>query len=123
GMQYSFKNGTTTSAVQPSRKALLLNCLYSQYVNEWALPLEKGPEALRRLSTWLNNISPDDPDYWAHGIPFTNRGIFVHAPLEVRVTNSVPTTPEAANPRPFVVSSEADGPTLYLNATLYRPHH
>lgn len=123
GMQYSFTNGTTTSAVQPSRKALLLNCLYSQYVNEWALPLEKGPEALRRLSTWLNNISPDDPDYMEPGIPFTNRGIFVHAPLEVRVTNSVPTTPEEINSRPFLDSSEAHGPTLYLNATLYRPYY
>ncbi|SPO00212.1 related to D-arabinono-1,4-lactone oxidase [Cephalotrichum gorgonifer] len=123
GIQYSFKNGTTTSAVQPSRKALLLNCLYSQYVNEWALPLSKGPEALRRLSTWLNNLSPDDPDYMEHGIPFSSKGIYIHAPLEVRVTNSVPATPEAANSRPFLDASVADGPTLYLNATLYRPYH
>lgn len=123
GLQYSFHNGKTSDAVQPSRKALLLNCLYSQYVNEWALPLEKGPEVLRRLSTWLNNIPPDDPDYVEHGIPYENKGVFVHAPLEVRVTNSVPATSEEANSRPFLDSSVRDGPTLYLNATLYRPYH
>lgn len=53
GMQYGFPNGSTTSAIQPSREALLMNCLYSQYVNEWAIPLHKGPEALRRLSSCL----------------------------------------------------------------------
>merc|ERR1712093_445848 len=53
GMQYGFPNGSTTSAIQPSRQALLMNCLYSQFVNEWAIPLHKGPEALRRLSSRL----------------------------------------------------------------------
>ncbi|PKS09552.1 hypothetical protein jhhlp_004169 [Lomentospora prolificans] len=123
GMQYGFKNGSSSSAVQPSRKALLLNCLYSQYVNEWAIPLDKGPEALRRLSSWLNHLKPDHPDYWQPKIPFSADGIYVHAPLEVRVTNSVPATQEAAASRPLLDSSMPDGPTLYLNATLYRPYH
>lgn len=119
GMQYGFANGTATSAVQSSREALLLNCLYSQFVNEWALPLHRGPEALRRLSSWLNRLTPDDPDYVPHNIPFPPRPeLFVHAPLEVRVSDSTITD----SPRPFLDPTMSGGPTLYLNATLYRPY-
>lgn len=118
GMQYGFANGSTTSAVQPSRKALLMNCLYSQFVNEWAIPLHKGPEALRRLSSWLNQLPPSDPDYVPHNIPFSAKGLYVHAPVEVRVSDTTLTT----NSRPFLDPTVKDGPTLYLNATLYRPY-
>jgi histone H3/H4 len=41
----------------------------------------------------------------------------VHAPIEVRVTDSS----TSKNPRAWLDQSIADGPTLYLNATLYRP--
>lgn len=119
GMQYGFPNGSTTAAVQPSRKALLMNCLYSQFVNEWALPLHKGPEALRRLSTWINNLQPGDRDYVPHGIPFSAEGLYVHAPVEVRVAD----TSLTASSRPYLDPTVATGPTLYLNATLYRPYH
>ncbi|KAM0521698.1 hypothetical protein ACHAPE_002256 [Trichoderma viride] len=118
GMQYGFANGSTTSAIQPSRKALLMNCLYSQFVNEWAIPLHKGPEALRRLSSWLNQLTPSDPDYVPHNIPFSAKGLYVHAPVEVRVSDTTLTT----NSRPFLDPTAKDGPTLYLNATLYRPY-
>ena len=118
GMQYGFPNGSRIGAVQPSRQALLMNCLYSQYVNEWALPLHKGPEALRRLSSWLNHLTPDDPDYVPHGIPFSADGLYVHAPVEVRVSDTTLTS----NMRPFLDPTVKDGPTLYLNATLYRPY-
>ncbi|KZL80272.1 d-arabinono- -lactone oxidase [Colletotrichum incanum] len=119
GMQYGFGNGSTISAVQPSRKALLMNCLYSQYVNEWAIPLHKGPEALRRLSSWLNHLTPEDPDYVPHNIPFSADGLYVHAPVEVRVSD----TSLTSNARPYLDPTCPDGPTLYLNATLYRPYH
>ncbi|KAH8812355.1 D-arabinono-1,4-lactone oxidase-domain-containing protein [Xylogone sp. PMI_703] len=118
GMQYGFPNGSTTSAIQPSRQALLMNCLYSQYVNEWAIPLHKGPEALRRLSSWLNHLTPEDPDYVPHNIPFSADDLWVHAPVEVRVTD----TTTSKMPRPHLDPTEKDGPTLYLNATLYRPY-
>ncbi|KAK2608437.1 D-arabinono-1,4-lactone oxidase [Conoideocrella luteorostrata] len=118
GMQYGFANGSVSSAVQPSRKALLMNCLYSQFVNEWAIPLHKGPEALRRLSSWLNQLTPADPDYVPHNIPFSADGLYVHAPVEVRVSDTTLT----ANVRPLLDPTVEDGPTLYLNATLYRPY-
>lgn len=118
GMQYGFANGSTTGGIQPSRKALLMNCLYSQYVNEWALPLSKGPEAIRRLSSWINHLQPGDLNYVEHKIPFSAEGLYVHAPLEVRVSDTSLTT----NSRPFLDPTVEDGPTLYLNATLYRPY-
>lgn len=118
GLQYGFPNGSRTSAVQPSRKALLMNCLYSQFVNEWALPLEKGPIALRRLSSWLNRLDESDPDYVPHGIPFSADGLYVHAPVEVRISDTTLTS----NARPYLDPTDKDGPTLYLNATLYRPY-
>lgn len=123
GMQYGFTNGTTAEAVQPSRKALLMNCLYSQFVNEWAIPLHRGPEALQRLSTWLNHLTPEDPGYVPHNIPFSAKGIYVHAPVEVRVSNSSASNTTSLTPRAYLDPTVEDGPTLYLNATLYRPYH
>lgn len=119
GMQYGFANGSTTSAIQPSREALLMNCLYSQFVNEWAIPLSKGPEALRRLSSWLNHLTPADSDYVPHGIPFSAENLYVHAPVEVRVTD----TTICKTPRPHLDPTCTLEPTLYLNATLYRPYN
>lgn len=113
GMQYGFRAGATiTEAVEPARTGLLMNCLYSQFVNEWALPLEKGPEAISRLSAWLHG------DIKASGIPFPVKGLWVHCPVEVRVSDST----RNPNPRPFLDPTSRDGPTLYLNATLYRPY-
>ncbi len=130
GMQFGFSTGpkTTVEAIQPSRQALLMNCLYSQFVNEWALPLEKGPIALRRLSSWLNGLTSEDPDYVEHGIPYSADGIYVHAPIEVRVTDTtIPLKNNDGTPRksarPYLDSTSKEGATLYLNATLYRPYN
>ncbi|KAA8651553.1 hypothetical protein EYZ11_010823 [Aspergillus tanneri] len=113
GLQYGFKpESMVTEAVEPAREGLLMNCLYSQFVNEWALPLEKGPEAIIRLSAWLNG------DMETAQIPLPVDGVWVHCPIEVRVSD----TTHSRNPRPFLDPTSADGPTLYLNATLYRPY-
>ncbi|EKD12310.1 uncharacterized protein L3040_000221 [Drepanopeziza brunnea f. sp. 'multigermtubi'] len=117
GMQYGFAAGSKTCAIQKSREALLMNCLYSQFVNEWAIPLSKGPEALRRLSSWLNHLTPSDQDYVPHGIPYSADGLYVHAPVEVRVTE----TSNSTTPRPHLDPTCTEEATLYLNATLYRP--
>ena len=103
------------SAIEPARSGLLMDCLYSQFVNEWALPLSRGPEAITRLSAWING---DDA---ASGIPFPSKGVWVHCPIEVRVSD---TTAErnVGGVRPLLDPTSADEPTLYLNATLYRPY-
>jgi D-arabinono-1,4-lactone oxidase len=132
GMQYGFSSGPNTSveAIQPSRQALLMNCLYSQYVNEWAISLHLGPIALRRLSSWLNHLKPSDPDYVPHGIPYSAEGLWVHAPVEVRVSDttskrdrSFDGTAKKIDPRPYLDPTVPEEPTLFLNATLYRPYN
>lgn len=112
GMQYGFQPGETASAVEPLRTGLLMNCLFSQFVNEWALPLSKGPEAITRLSAWINR------EAGGGDIPFSNKGLYVHCPIEVRVSD----TSRSEQPRPYLDNTYAEGPTLYLNATLYRPY-
>ena len=117
GMQYGFKPGkVTATAVQPAREGLLMDCLYSQFVNEWALPLEKGPEAITRLTAWIHG------DESTARIPVSSKGIWVHSPIEVRVSDTT-TSRNASGVRPFLDPTSAQGPTLYLNATLYRPYH
>ncbi|RVX65816.1 hypothetical protein B0A52_10332 [Exophiala mesophila] len=117
GMQYGFKPGSfTMSAVQPAREGLLMDCLYSQFVNEWALPLHKGPEAIARLGAWINR---DDA---AARIPISSKGVWVHCPIEVRVSDTNFSESNSSGVRPFLDPTDAVGPTLYLNATLYRPY-
>ena len=111
-VQYGLTGRADHSAVEEGHPGLLMNCLFSQFVNEWAIPLHRGPEALSRLSAWLNG----DAD--ASRIPFSAKGLYVHAPIEVRVCDTSTT-----KPRPFLDNTQPDGPTLYLNATLYRPFH
>lgn len=111
-VQYGFKDGRGNVAVEEGRTGLLMNCLYSQFVNEWAIPLSRGPEAIHRLSAWLNG------DEKSANIPFSAKNLYVHAPIEVRVCDTSSTTP-----RPFLDNTNPDGPTLYLNATLYRPYN
>jgi D-arabinono-1,4-lactone oxidase len=114
GMEYGFKPGKVVrEAVEPGHPGLLMDCLYSQFVNEWAIPLEKGPEAITRLSAWLHG----DTDIAR--IPFSPKGVWVHCPIEVRVSDST----KSKSLRPFLDPSCRTGPTLYLNATLYRPYH
>ena len=113
GLQYGFRaEKTVMGAVEHARTGLLMNCLYSQFVNEWALPLEKGPEAITRLSAWLHG------DVETARIPFSVDGLWVHCPVEVRVAD----TTHNKRPRPFLDPTSSQGPTLYLNATLYRPY-
>jgi D-arabinono-1,4-lactone oxidase len=111
GMQYGFGSGATTSAIGEQRTELLMNCLYSQFVNEWAIPLKDGPEALTRLTKWIHQ------DEKGSGIPFSPKGVYVHSPIEVRVA-----TGPKDSLRPFMDTRIPDNPTLYLNATLYRPY-
>lgn len=111
GVQYGSIEGAHSTAVEEGRTGLLMNCLYSQFVNEWAIPLDRGPEAINRLSAWLHGDSKTAQ------IPYSAKGVYIHAPIEVRVSDT-----SIASPRPYLDNTSADSPTLYLNATLYRPY-
>lgn len=121
-------------AVYRSDQGINMDCLFSQFVNEWALPLNNGVQVLRELEQVI-----------------AKRKFYVHAPFEIRVSNttlpkSVPATRKGATvagvpnvgpihgniSRPYLDSSARlpysppsevtyDNLTLNLNATLYRP--
>ena len=113
----------STTATQPMDRALTMNCLFSQYVTEWAVPLHRGTEALMRLGSWLNRLKPGDALYVEHGMPYdADTGLFVHAPIEVRVCDSTVHTSPDRNNRPYLDSTVKDGPTLNINAIMYRPY-
>ncbi|CAH6722293.1 D-arabinono-1,4-lactone oxidase [[Candida] jaroonii] len=136
-------------AVQNSVEGLNMDCLFSQFVNEWALPLSNGPETLLKLDEIIKK-SAAKGDY------------FVHAPIEVRCSNmTVSNKPyvndegedslypsqswlstrtkisqgpiNGNNLRPYLDNSPEnlthvdqdkitnDQLTLFLNATMYRP--
>lgn len=105
------------TAIEPAREGLKMDCLYSQFVNEWAIPLSKGPEAITRLSAWIHGDK-----HKTSGIPFSPRGVWVHCPIEVRVSTTAAANNRNGGLRGFLDPLEKEEPTLYLNATLYRPY-
>ncbi|EGV65945.1 D-arabinono-1,4-lactone oxidase [Yamadazyma tenuis] len=143
--------GSGDIAVQNSVEGLNMDCLFSQFVDEWGLPLSNGPEVLTKLDAIIKNAASKG-DY------------FVHAPIEVRCSNTTSSEKpfiddegndslypsqswlakrtilsegpiNGNNLRPYLdntprdlkyVSQDEitnDQLTLYLNATMYRPFH
>ncbi|KAH3680088.1 hypothetical protein WICMUC_000571 [Wickerhamomyces mucosus] len=130
-------HGDGSFNIQPSVTSLSMDCLFSQFVNEWAAPLNNGPEILRGLEHSINNAA-------------INHEYYVHVPIEVRCsnttfTNEIDNTPDLTNrttisPGPIrgnnlrplldntpklnyaplddVTNSQL---SLYINATMYRP--
>lgn len=109
--QYGWEEGVSSEAIERSDVAFNIDCLFSQFVNEWAIPLNKGPEAIRLLDRWINGDTSAIPN-----AP-SPKGIIVHAPIEIRVTDT-----RCDDNRPMLDISQKDGPTLFLNAILYRPY-
>ncbi|SCU99896.1 LAME_0G06238g1_1 [Lachancea meyersii CBS 8951] len=122
-------------AVQNSIDGLNMDCLFSQFVDEWGCPLSNGPEVLCSLDRSIAQA--------AH-----NRDFYVHVPIEVRCSNTnlpekipdysdrtklscgavygnvlrpyLDATPRGLRYVPMgdVTNSQL---TLYINATIYRP--
>lgn len=119
--QYGMVEADHSSYIQPSAAALNMDCLFKQYVNEWALPLTNGPAVIQELDGMLQNAAAQG-EYYSH------------APIEVRYSNSNLKSSEKGVRgnlcRPFLdtthradLSESIDNSqlTLYLNATMYRP--
>lgn len=124
-------------AVQSSVDGLNMDCLFHQYVDEWACPLVSGPDIIRLLANSIEDGKKSGE-------------FFVHSPMEIRCSNTtLPPTDESQQDlsqrklvdkgpiygntlRPFldntprlnylpvgkVTNSQL---TLYINATIYRP--
>ncbi|KAJ8097550.1 D-arabinono-1,4-lactone oxidase-domain-containing protein [Lipomyces tetrasporus] len=135
GWQSTYGQGGS-EAVQNSVEALNMDCLFRQFVNEWALPLKHGVEVLKQVDQAVTKAAESGAYY-------------VHAPIEVRCSNcSYPneeTTPfeiieksggigalpgntlrplldySPVVPYAYTEPISNENLTLYLNATMYRP--
>ncbi|KAJ2480913.1 D-arabinono-1,4-lactone oxidase [Coemansia sp. RSA 2320] len=87
--------------IDDSYKVFNFDCLFPQYVNEWAVPVENAATVLRQLRSWLNaeECKPG--------------GVRVHFPVEVRFVNESD-----------VWLSPAYGQTVCcIGIIMYRPFH
>jgi D-arabinono-1,4-lactone oxidase len=138
--------GTGDIAVQHSVDGLNMDCLFSQFVNEWSAPLNNGKQVLTQLKQAIEDAANKNEFY-------------VHAPIEVRCSNVTttdkPFTDDNGEPslypsdkwlasrsrlssgpipgnnfRPYLDNSPLleysenvtnDQLTLFINATMYRP--
>ncbi|KAG8201926.1 hypothetical protein JTE90_027403 [Oedothorax gibbosus] len=82
--------------IDRSYRILNFECLFKQYVNEWAIPLEKTGVVLWQLREWVETI----PD------------LYVHFPVEVRFS-------KADN---IFLSPAFGRNTCYINVVMYRPY-
>lgn len=133
GQVETFGNGAM--AVATSINGLNMDCLFSQFVDEWACPLDNGTEVLRSLDHSITQAAQ-------------NKEYYVHVPVEVRCSNTtlpdqnlstsertetspgpvygnilrpyLDSTPSHCRyaPLPDITNSQL---TLYINATIYRP--
>ncbi|KAH3688200.1 hypothetical protein WICPIJ_000842 [Wickerhamomyces pijperi] len=123
--------------VQPSIESLNMDCLFSQFVNEWAAPLNNGPEILSSLAKSIETAAE-------------KHDFYVHVPIEVRCSNTTTTNSEDSTPDLTNRTKISPGPitgnnlrplldntprlkhapladvtnsqlSLYINATMYRP--
>lgn len=133
--------GAASEAVQGSVEGLNMDCLFSQFVDEWNLPLVEGPKVLYQLRDKILEAAK-------------TKEFYVHAPIEVRCSNlttsgsSDPINPDdykstldgqcgaipgnnlspylnPAPKRPYAPGVQGkvsnENLTLYINATMYRP--
>ncbi|EGW33806.1 D-arabinono-1,4-lactone oxidase [Spathaspora passalidarum NRRL Y-27907] len=85
--------GNGDIAVQNSVEGLNMDCLFSQFVNEWSAPLVEGQQVLRELKATIDNAKQ-------------NNEFYVHAPIEVRCSN-------VTNSNEPFIDEETGEPSLY----------
>lgn len=120
--------------ISRSDKALNMDCYFKQFVDEWSLPLTNGLEVIREMDAKISE-----------------REFFVHAPIEIRVSNTTLPSEQLSTrhgavvadvpnigpiygniSRPYLDPSPKlpyahppdityDNLTLNLNVTMYRP--
>ncbi|KAF0424573.1 L-gulonolactone/D-arabinono-1,4-lactone oxidase [Gigaspora margarita] len=93
---FSFKFSKPIHFIDDSYKVFCFDCLFSQYVNEWAIPIEKAKYAIKDLKRWIE----------------TNE-ISVHCPVEIRFVD-----------QDDIWLSPAYGRKVcYIGIIMYRPYY
>ncbi|BFZ62080.1 D-arabinono-1,4-lactone oxidase [Saitoella coloradoensis] len=110
--RYGWALGSESHRVDNSYDGMNMDCLYAQYVDEWSLPIPTGADATIRLRNWLINHDTSP----TAGIPDHDpRGIFIHAPIEIRVTRG--------DDDDAYLSTAYGHDTVYIGVIMYRPYH
>ncbi|KAI8321066.1 L-gulonolactone/D-arabinono-1,4-lactone oxidase [Martensiomyces pterosporus] len=87
--------------VDDSFKVFNFDCLFPQYVNEWAVPWENAADVLRQLRIWVNTEARKKD------------GVRVHFPVEVRFVKDSDVWLSPAYQRTV----------CYIGVIMYRPYH
>lgn len=111
------ENEITEPEVAHPHKALQLDCLFSQYVDEWSVPLSSGPEAITRLDNFITSGDLSKTT----GIPIpttssTDGQIYVHAPIEIRVSSG-------QGDHAFLSPAREGNPVVWIGVIMYRPYY
>ena len=107
------ENVVSEPIVSNSHEALQMDCFFSQYVDEWAIPLGSGVEAISRLDRW---ITADDSSADT-GIPITtDKRVYVHAPIEIRVSSG-------RGDHAYLSPAREGRPVVYIGIIMYRPYY
>eukprot|EP01137_Pigoraptor_chileana_P025351 Opistho-2@94729 len=85
---------TRREVVGRSDRVFNFDCLFKQYVNEWAIPIERAPDAIRLLRAAIDK-----------------EGLTAHFPVEIRfvAADTIPLSPSYGRV------------TCYINIIMYRP--
>ena len=107
------ENVVSDPEVSNPHKTLQMDCLFSQYVDEWAVPLRSGVEAMSRLDRWITHRDTSAET----GIPIdTSSKVYVHAPIEIRVSSG-------RGDHAFLSPAREGTPVIWLGVIMYRPYY
>jgi len=107
------ENVISQPIVGNAHQSLQMDCYFSQYVDEWAVPLGNGVEAISRLDRWLtsDDCSPET------GIPIPNNAkVYVHAPIEIRVSSG-------KDDHALLSPARDATPVIWIGVIMYRPYY
>lgn len=107
------ENVVSEMIVRNSHEALQMDCFFSQYVDEWSLPLGSGVEAISRLDRWIT-VQDSSAET---GIPITtDKKVYVHAPIEIRVSTG-------RGDHAFLSPARDGASVVYIGVIMYRPYY
>jgi D-arabinono-1,4-lactone oxidase len=111
--QFTAKENVISEAIVSNpHVALQMDCLFSQYVDEWAIPLDSGAEAISRLDKWIRRHDTSAET----GIPIdTDKVVHVHAPIEFRVSSG-------RGDHAYLSPAREGTPVVYIGVIMYRPY-
>ncbi|KAG9292380.1 hypothetical protein G9A89_015250 [Geosiphon pyriformis] len=93
---FKLKFTKETFVVDDSYKVFNFDCLFPQYVNEWAIPWERTKEAIKKIEKWIEETNSN-----------------VHFPIEVRFVDE----------DDIWLSPAFGRKVCYIGIIMYRPYH